>query len=226
VGWSLGIPIAAVVYAWRVDEGGLRLGLMVAMTAVWGGRLAFYLLRHRVLGQPEDARYGEIRRRWATHVPLKFLAFFQFQAAIDVFLSLPALVVALSPDQQLSALEIAGFLTWIVGLAGEVAADRQLRRFKADPGNLGRVCSVGLWRYTRHPNYFFEWLVWVGYALYALGSPFGWLALACPASMLYFLLRVTGIPATEAQAFRTRGESYRRYQRTTSAFVPWFPRRT
>jgi steroid 5-alpha reductase family enzyme len=83
---------------------------------------------------------------------------------------------------------------------------------------------VGLWRYSRHPNYFFEWLIWVAFALFALGSPAGLWGLFSPALILYFVLRVTGIPATEAQAIRTRGEEYRRYQQTTSAFVPWFPR--
>ena len=224
VGWTFGIPLATAVYAWRAGNDGPRLGLLLVMTVVWGTRLGLYLLLTRVVGQPEEGRYVEIRRRWATSLPLKFFAFFQFQGAIDVLLSLPALTVALSPSQELSAVEIAGFVTWAVGVAGEVAADWQLHRFKADPANAGRVCTAGLWRHSRHPNYFFEWLVWVGFALYALGSPFGWLALACPALMLYFLFRVTGIPATEAQALRTRGEAYRRYQETTSAFVPWFSR--
>lgn len=224
VGWTFGIPLAAAVYAWRVENAGPRLGLLLAMTLIWATRLGLYLLLTRVIGQPEDGRYREIRARWATNLPMKFLAFFQLQGAVDVFLSLPALVVALSPAQHVSALEIGGLVTWAAGVVGEVAADRQLHRFKADPARARRVCTVGLWRYSRHPNYFFEWLVWVGYAVYALGSPFGWAALACPLLMLYFLFRVTGIPATEAQALRTRGEDYRRYQRTTSAFVPWFPR--
>ena len=224
-GWAFGIPLAAAVFAWRVEGDGLRYGLLLAMTGIWGARLGLYLLFTRVLGQPEEGRYRELRRRWATRLPLRFFLFFQVQGLIDVFLSLPALIVALNPAPGLSAFEIAGFLAWAVGVVGEVAADRQLHRFKQDPASAGRTCAVGLWRYSRHPNYFFEWLVWVGYAVYALGSPFGWLALACPALMLYFLFRVTGIPATEEQALRTRGEDYRLYQQTTSAFVPWFPRR-
>jgi steroid 5-alpha reductase family enzyme len=224
VGWTFGIPLAAAIYAWRAEDAGPRLGLLLAMTLIWGSRLGLYLLLTRVIGQPEDGRYREIRKRWATNLPVKFLAFFQLQAAIAVFLSLPALIVALSPAQQISVLEIAGLATWAAGLAGEATADRQLYRFRADRARAGRVCAAGLWRYSRHPNYFFEWLVWVGYALYALCSPFGWVALACPLLMLYFLFRVTGIPATEAQALRTRGEDYRRYQQTTSRFVPWFPR--
>jgi steroid 5-alpha reductase family enzyme len=224
VGWTFGIPLATAVYAWRTEHLGPRLSLLLAMTLVWGTRLGVYLLLTRVVGKPEDGRYVEIRERWATNLPLKFFAFFQFQAAIDVLLSLPALVVALSPSQSASVMEAVGFVTWLAGVAGEVAADRQLHHYRINPAHAGEVCTAGLWRYSRHPNYFFEWLVWVGYALYALGSPFGWLALVCPALMLYFLFRVTGIPATEAHALRTRGDAYRRYQQTTSAFVPWLPR--
>ena len=115
-------------------------------------------------------------------------------------------------------------LLWAVALTGEAVADRQLARFKARPSSRGRTCREGLWRYSRHPNYFFEWLVWVAYALFALASPYGALALICPVVMLYLLFRVTGIPATEAQALRSKGDDYRRYQATTSVFVPWFPR--
>jgi len=101
-------------------------------------------------------------------------------------------------------------------------ADAQLAKFKRIAANRGKVCRVGLWNYSRHPNYFFEWLVWVAWALFALPSPAGYVGLIGPVLMFYFLFRVTGIPATEAQALRSRGEEYRRYQETTSAFVPWF----
>jgi steroid 5-alpha reductase family enzyme len=121
-------------------------------------------------------------------------------------------------------LEWAGAALWLFALLGESAADLQLARFKADPSTRGRVCDVGLWRLSRHPNYFFEWLVWCAYFLFALPSPWGWTTVSCPLLMLYFLFRVTGIPATEEQALRSRGEAYRRYQRTTSAFVPWVRR--
>jgi steroid 5-alpha reductase family enzyme len=100
-------------------------------------------------------------------------------------------------------------------------ADQQLKRFRQDPANKGKVCQTGLWNYSRHPNYFFEWLVWVAFFLAAAATPLGWLTVYCPALMLYFLFRVTGIPATEEQSIRTKGEAYREYQRTTSVFVPW-----
>lgn len=115
---------------------------------------------------------------------------------------------------------------WLCALAHRppwrILADRQLARFRADPANKGKVCQAGLWNYSRHPNYFFEWLVWVGYAVFALGSPWGWLGLIAPALMLHFLLNVTGIPMTEELSLKSKGDAYRAYQRTTSAFVPWF----
>jgi steroid 5-alpha reductase family enzyme len=99
-------------------------------------------------------------------------------------------------------------------------ADWQLAAFKRAPENANRVCDVGLWRYSRHPNYFFEWMIWIAFAVFALPSPFGWLGMVGPVSILWLLLRVTGIPMTEAQSLRSRGDDYRRYQNSTSAFLP------
>jgi Predicted membrane protein len=131
----------------------------------------------------------------------------------------------LNPADEFSVVEFVAAALWVIGFAGESTADRQLLHFRLDPQNRGRTCQLGLWRYSRHPNYFFEFLMWVAYALFASATPFGWIAFACPAVMLFLLLKVTGIPATEAQALRTRGDEYHEYQRTTSVFVPW-PRRS
>lgn len=150
--------------------------------------------------------------------------FFQTQAIAAVLFTIPALIASVNPAPELSWIELAAVGVWVIGGVGESMADRQLERFKSDPANRGRTCQIGLWRLSRHPNYFFEWVIWVGYALFATASPWGWIAWLCPAAMLYLLLNVTGIPMTEAHALRSRGEEYRRYQETTSAFVPWFPR--
>ena len=117
-----------------------------------------------------------------------------------------------------------GAVLWLLAVSGEALADAQLAAFQRDPANRGQVCDTGLWRTSRHPNYFFEWLTWVAYALFALASPWGWLGLIGPACILWLLLRVTGLPTTEAQSLRSRGDAYRRYQARTSAFVPWFPK--
>ena len=128
----------------------------------------------------------------------------------------------LNPDQQFVVYDIVGAGLWLIGLAGESLADAQLRRFKARPESKGKTCREGLWNYSRHPNYFFEWLIWIGYGILALGAPWGWLGMISPLAILYILTRLTGIPLTEEQAIRSRGDDYRDYQRTTSAFIPWF----
>ena len=162
------------------------------------------------------------RREWPCYG--EFASEFLIAALFGLFLSLPFLLAALNPAPTLSAFEYAGIALWLIALAGEAVADAQLAAFKRDPTSHGQVCQRGLWNYSRHPNYFFEWLIWVAWALFALASPYGWIALLCPLLMFYFLFRVTGIPATEAQALRSKGDAYRRYQQTTSAFVPWFKR--
>jgi steroid 5-alpha reductase family enzyme len=226
VGWAASVVVMALLYAAAGPGDPLRKWLLAGMIAAWGGRLAVYLLHDRVLGRPEDPRYADLRDRRSPAAALAFFPFFQAQALLAALFAAPMLIVAFNPVPGLSALELGATLLWMVAVTGEVVADRQLARFKARPSSRGRTCTDGLWRYSRHPNYFFEWLIWVAYALFALASPWGVVALAAPALMLYFLFRVTGIPATEAQALRSRGDAYRRYQETTSAFVPWFPRRT
>ena len=223
-GWAGGLALLGVVYASIGGGYPARAILISSMAALWGFRLAFYLLFTRVIGHPEEGRYVQLRRDWGGNMPLKFLLFFQFQALLCILLSVPFLLAALNPQAGLSALEYAAAALWLIAWISEFVADSQLNRFKSNPANRGVTCRAGLWRYSRHPNYFFEWLIWVAFALFALGSPYGYLALFAPALMLFFLFRVTGIPATEAQALRSKGEGYRQYQRTTSVFVPWFPR--
>ena len=225
VGWTASLVALACLYAFLGPGMALRRGAIAAMIAVWGTRLCAYLLRDRVLGRPEDPRYADVRARDSWAAAGSFFPFFQAQAMLAVVLSLPALLAAFNPSPQLSALEWSAAALWAVALAGEAVADRQLETFKAATASRGKTLQGGLWRYSRHPNYFFEWLVWVAYAMFALTSPWGALALVSPAIMLYLLCRITGIPATEAQAVRSRGDDYRRYQQTTSAFVPWPPRR-
>jgi steroid 5-alpha reductase family enzyme len=225
-GWALSLVFLASFYAIRGDAGLWRGPLMAGMVGVWGLRLAFYLLFTRVIGQPEEGRYQELRAHWGARVQSRFFMFFQAQGLLNIVLAVPFLVVALNPRRALSHLEYAGAVLWVFAFLGEVLADAQLARFKANSVNRGTVCSIGLWRFSRHPNYFFEWLIWVSYALFALASPHGYLGLISPALILFFLLKVTGIPATEAQALRSKGEAYRRYQQTTSVFIPWIPKRS
>jgi steroid 5-alpha reductase family enzyme len=228
IGWSANFALLALLYASLARGYAPRSWLIAAMFCLHGLRLAWHLAT-RIVGRPEEGRYVQLREDWGgggtVSMNIKFLLFFEFQALLNVFLSLPLLLVTLDPSPEWHVLEVVGVVLFLVGLVGESTADIQLAAFKRSAANQGAVCDSGLWRYSRHPNYFFEWLIWIGYALFALASPHGWIALACPVLMLHFLINVTGVKATEEQALRTKGERYRIYQARTSAFVPWFPRR-
>lgn len=225
VGWSYAFAALAGFYALAARGWPLRRGLLAAMVAAWSLRLGTHLLIRVAKHHPEeDTRYRQLRRDWAEKFVPKMAGFFQLQALSVVVLGLGFVAAMRDGEPRLHLLEWAGAAVWLIALGGEATADAQLARFKRDPAQRGQVCDVGLWRYSRHPNYFFEWLVWVGYALFALPAPWGWIGLIGPTAILFLLLRVTGVPTAEAQSLRSKGDAYRRYQQTTSVFVP-LPRR-
>jgi steroid 5-alpha reductase family enzyme len=223
--WAGGLGVLALGYALLADGDPLRRALVALLAGVWSFRLATHILIDRLLGKPEDGRYQRLRVHWREHTQLKFLGFFQAQALFTAVFAVPFLIVALTPNRPPWLAVAAAVSIWLLAVGGETLADRQLAAWRGDPANRGRACRSGLWRYSRHPNYFFEWLHWWSYPLLAWGSPLWWLTLLGPALMLYTLLKVTGIPYTERQALASRGEDYRAYQRGTSAFVPWFPKK-
>jgi steroid 5-alpha reductase family enzyme len=223
IAWSAGFAPIAIFYALATHGDPVRRAVMAGMAGIWSIRLGAHV-GSRVLSQHprEDGRYEQLRAEWGARLKQKAFWFFEIQAVLIAVLSLPFLLVCLNQRPGLAPVEWAGMALWLVAVAGESLADFQLRQFKANPANRGHVCQVGLWRHSRHPNYFFEWLIWVAFYLFAVGSPLGCATIYCPALMLYFLLRVTGIPMTEQLAVKTKGAEYREYQRTTSGFVPWF----
>ena len=221
VAFSYGVAMLAPMYAWFGPGTPMRKWVFAAIGMAWSIRLGTYILVRVLKHHPvEDVRYQTLRARWPGS--LQFLGFFELQAGLVVIFSLPFLFAAFNTAPALSWLEIAGMIITAVSVCGEALADFQLQLFKRDAANRGRVCDVGLWRYSRHPNYFFESMVWWGAFLVALASPWGWVTIACPLLMLYFLFKVTGIPLTEEYAVKSKPDAYREYQRTTSAFVPWF----
>ena len=221
--WA-GLMAVAALLAGTLGAGAeLHRGLVALLGALWGTRLCLHLLQ-RVLHEPEDGRYQALRKQWHGS-RARFFVFFQMQAVVVALFALPFIAAASHTGREFQVWTVAAIVTWIISVAGEAIADRQLARFRADPANHGKTCRDGLWAWSRHPNYFFEWLHWFTYVFLAIGSPLFWLSLSGPVVMFVFLYRVSGIPWTESQALRSRGEDYLRYQREVSAFFPRPPRR-
>ncbi len=221
--WSFNFPVIAFLMLWLARGWHPRKLLICGMVIIAGTRLGLHLLiritRHL---KEEEPRYKQLRKEWAPRPDRKFFWFFQAQALSNVLLCIPFFIITANWENSFSAWEYAGAALWLIAVIGEATADRQLASFKKDSQNKGKVCRRGLWNYSRHPNYFFEWLMWMSYFVFALGSPNGILAIVSPAVILYLLLKVTGIPATEEQSIRSKGDAYRAYQQSTSVFVPWF----
>jgi steroid 5-alpha reductase family enzyme len=223
VAWSALMAAAALVYAITGAGAALPRLLVALLGGLWGIRLSLHLLA-RVLREAEDGRYRALRAHWQDDQRRMAGLFLAQALSVPVF-SLPFLVAASNHATQGTGWLLAGGLWWLLCLGGEWLADHQLATCRADPAQRGRACRSGLWRYSRHPNYFFEWLHWFAWVLLSIGSPWWWLSLSGPLLMGVSLRWLTGIPYTEAQALRTRGDDYRRYQQETPAFLPWFPRR-
>jgi steroid 5-alpha reductase family enzyme len=217
-----------VVVAWAgfaLGEGDGRRLLLALLVTVWGLRLTLHLAR-RNLGKGEDYRYAEMRRRHGESWPLRSLAVvFWLQGALMWIVSLPVqAAMADSADARLGALVGIGAALWVVGFAFESVGDLQLARFKADPANRGRVMDRGLWRYTRHPNYFGDFCVWWAVWLVALAAGAPWWTAVGPALMSVLLIRVSGVALLERSLVKRR-EGYADYVARTSAFFPRPPRR-
>lgn len=224
VGWCAGLIAVVLWYATQAIGETERKVLVAALAVLYAGRLGFYILLDRVIGKKEDARYRRLREQWGASERRKMFGYFQLQALAVAAFSLPFLVLIQNPQPPFVLIELIGLLIWIVAVLGEAMADWQLSQFRSRSWNRERVCRDGLWRYSRHPNYFFEWLHWWAYVVMGVSMPGWFLTWIGPVGMGWALLKVTGIPWVERQALVSRGEDYRAYQRTTNAFFPWFPR--
>ena len=221
--WSYNFPVIAILLFFLGSGYGPRRLLIASMVIIAGARLGTHLaIRIFKHLRVEEPRYAQIRKEWGKNAEFKMFGFFMMQAASNALLAIPFFIIAVNTNPQLSIIEYIGTGLWFISVLGEAIADRQLAAFKKNPANKGKVCDTGLWGYSRHPNYFFEWLMWVSYFVFALASSNGYLAIISPAIILYLLLKVTGIPATEEQSLRTKGEAFKQYQARTSAFIPWF----
>lgn len=221
-GWTGSMAFLALWYAFWTTPNTVRAWVIAGMTILWALRLTHHIIFYRVRGKPEDGRYAAMRAYWGDRAQSRFFLFFQGQAIAAFLFTLPLLAALTAPRPGWSFWDTVGVVIWLVAVTGESVADHQLEWFRNQPGNKGKTCRNGLWRYSRHPNYFFEWIHWFAYVAFSVGHPAWWYTWLAPVMMLIFLFKFTGIPYTEQQALKSRGDDYRAYQRTTSVFIPWF----
>jgi steroid 5-alpha reductase family enzyme len=219
--WAFSFPLLASVYLVISDQYGPRQWTLYVIVVCWGVRLGLHLFERNSKGE-EDRRYATLRKNWGSKANVNMFLFFQLQALLAVVLSVPLVLVSMDTEFDLDVFNLTGVAIGFVAFVGEWVADHQLHAFKQVPSNKGKILSEGLWRYSRHPNYFFEWMMWLAFFVYALSSPWGWISVLGVWLMYHFLMNVTGIPATEAQMLLSKGESYRLYQQQTPAFFPGF----
>ncbi|MHB9834073.1 DUF1295 domain-containing protein [Paraburkholderia terrae] len=221
--WAFSLGAIAVFYGMASDGDSLARVLVAVGGGIWGARLSWHLWG-RNAGKREDPRYHRFREQWGAAAGRKMFWFLEFQTVISMVLSLAFAVPAWRAVQPSVAWVAIAVAIWLASVSGETVADRQLRRFVADPANQGKVCRVGLWRYSRHPNYFFECLHWFAYVALSIGSPWVWLTLFPPVLMAWLLMKLSGVPMLEAHLVHSR-PGYAEYMRETSALIPWPPRR-
>lgn len=225
--WSFGSGAALALTAlWPApDAYGPRQALVAALALVWSLRLGGYLAP-RVAGHPEDARYAHFRETFGDRYRLGMLGVAMAQAPAAALLAVSVAVAAQTPAAALDLRDLAGAAILAIAVAGETLADAQMKRFKADPANKGKVCDAGLWAWSRHPNYFFEWIGWFAYPAIALDPqrPVTWLSLSAAGVMYLLLTRISGVPPLEEAMLRSRGRAYAAYQARVSSFFPRPPR--
>lgn len=221
--WTLALGGAGV--AGGLTAAGPRGMLVAALAAVWALRLGGHILR-RTWNAAEDSRYAWLRRTWGARFQPRMFGFLQIQALAAVALAMSFVVAARNPA-PLGPGDAVGLALFAAGVAGGALADGQLTRFRRDPAHRGAVCDAGFWRYSRHPNYFFECLGWCAWPVIAIapGYPWGWVALSGPALIYWLVVHVSGIPQLEEAMLRSRGDRYRAYQARTRALLP-LPRRS
>jgi steroid 5-alpha reductase family enzyme len=228
--WTLGVGGASIMAALMPFSGepSARQVLVAALAAIWSLRLGSHIVgRNRATG--DDPRYRHMIEEWGAAAPRRMFWFLQSQATVGLIFTLAIAVAAHNPAPGLRPQDFVGALIALIAVSGEALADRELQQFRGDPKNHGAICDIGLWRWSRHPNYFFEWLIWFAFPTFAIDlsghNPLGWFALAAPILMYWLLVHVSGIPPLEQHMERTRGDAFRAYQRRTPQFFLWPPRR-
>lgn len=226
--WSLSIGVGGLFYAVTESVSGdgwnWRLFTVTTILCLWAFRLSLHLYTDRIRSGCEDARYANLSNYWGSRAKRNFYFLFIAQILLAILFLIPVIHASSNPKPFGSFCDILGISIACIALLGETVADQQLADFRSNEANRGRVCSHGLWRFSRHPNYFFEWIYWWSFVAFAWGASGIWVSLLGPACMYLFLRFLTGIPHAERSSLRKRGEAYRLYQQSTNMFFPWIPR--
>ncbi|KTD56291.1 3-oxo-5-alpha-steroid 4-dehydrogenase [Legionella sainthelensi] len=220
--WSLGLMVSGLIYL-KVASLSFRTLIIAILLILWALRLAFYLWYTRIRKGHVDKRYIELSSNWKISPSLGFFINFQLQGLLILIISSVFLLISKSGLTHITMIDILAICIITVGIMGETIADLQLQRFKIQ--HKGEVCNKGLWNYSRHPNYFFDWLSWIGFALFAIQSSKGYLCLFSPLMLYVIFTRMTG-PMTEKGSIKSRGQKYIYYQKQTSMFFPWFKKKS
>lgn len=223
IAWGPGFIMVALLTFFLEERFEARHVLISGLALIWGMRLALHIyLRNR--GRGEDFRYAKWRREWGKWVvPRSFFQIFMLQGVFLILIALPIILVNGSSEEGLNLLDAAGAVPWFVGFFFEAVGDSQLSRFKKNPENRGRIMTDGLWKYTRHPNYFGEAAIWWGIFLIALSVRNGWAAVISLLTITFLLLKVSGVAMLEKKY--AGNSEFAGYARRTSAFFPWFPKK-
>lgn len=224
--WTIVTPAITFVLGGITASNFLPLLLALTLLVLWAYRLSSHL-HHRYDPAIEDARYAALRNEWGDQADRKMLSFYFAQAMGSLLLVLPIGVIAYAPHPNI-ALALIASAAILFSISLETLSDLQLRAFKAQPDSKGRLCDQGLWAWSRHPNYFFEWTIWVGFGIWGLlaGSfPISLLALIAPVMMYHFLVNVTGVKPTDEHLAKSRPEAFAAYAARVPAFFPRPPRK-
>ena len=223
VAWGPGFILTAFISLLMAGSFSDRALITTAMVFLWGIRLAVHI-GNRHVGKPEDARYAQWRKEWGKTFLLRtFLQVFMLQGVLLFLVAAPIIVINTAPPSQISVLDILGICIWILGFTFETVSDWQLAQFFKIPSKKGGVMTTGLWRYSRHPNYFGEVTLWWGIYIIALSVPNGWMSIIGPLTITFLILKVSGIPMLE-EGFRDNPD-FQQYKERTSIFIPLPPRK-
>ena len=221
VAWGFGITFVAMVCFIATHIPDVRISIMAGLTFLWATRLTLHITRRYMRSREEDHRYRKWRMEWQPwFMPRSYSQVFLLQGLLMVLIGYPFIHVAHHAGTPWGIFDVLGVLVWVLGFAFEMVGDAQLRTFLANPANRGAVCNTGLWKYTRHPNYFGEALMWWGIGIMAVGTPWGLLALVSPLTITFLLRYVSGVPLVEQKALQN--PAYQEYAKQTPVFFPRF----